>query len=140
SSLRSSRNCPPAAQGEHINTIAKKYKCSVTEIRQWNNLTSNYLTTGQKLIIYQPASTPAPAEVKKDPPKTATVGAAKEPTKVENTNSGTATYKYYTVKKGDSLWSIAQANGTTVEELKRLNGFGSKVVLHIGDKIKIKKL
>ncbi|CCO07373.1 LysM peptidoglycan-binding domain-containing protein [Desulforamulus hydrothermalis] len=28
---------------------------------------------------------------------------------------------FYTVKKGDSLWSISQAYGTTVEELKRAN-------------------
>lgn len=137
--------------GEHINTIAKKYKVSVDEIRSWNNLSSNYLATGQKLIIWQPAPvaaptvvTPAPtastapqqtttqAAAVKDPPKTTTAPST--------ASTGTATYKYYTVKKGDSLWSIAQANGTTVDELKRLNGFGPKVVLHIGDKIKVKKL
>lgn len=131
-------------KGEHINSIAKKYKVSVDEIRKWNNLSSNYLKVGQKLTIYQPAPTPAPTataaknppasntntEVKKDPPKTTTT----------SNNSGTATYKYYTVKKGDSLWTIAQAHGTTVEELRKLNGFGPKVVLHVGDKIKVKKL
>jgi len=130
-------------KGEHIATIAKKYKVSVDEIRKWNNLTSNYLKTGQKLIIWQPA--PAPSTATIDPPKApATTTVVKDPPKAETNNSnaaaGTATYKYYTVKKGDSLWTIAQANGTTVDELKRLNGFGSKVVLHIGDKIKIKKL
>lgn len=131
-------------KGEHINSIAKKYKVSVDEIRKWNNLTSNYLKPGQKLTIFQPApaATTTTAE-KKDPPKTTTTEVKKDPPKTENTtnkNSGTATYKYYTVKKGDSLWTIAQAHGTTVEELRRLNGFGPKVILHIGDKIKIKKL
>lgn len=130
--------------GEKINTIAKKYKCSVDEIRKWNNLSSNYLKTGQKLVIYTPASPAAtpPAAVKKDPPKTTVNYAPKDPVKADNSNKSpaTGTYKYYTVKKGDSLWSIAQANGTTVDELKRLNGYGAKVVLHVGDKIKVKKL
>ncbi len=126
--------------GEKIATIAKKYKVSIDEIRKWNNLTSNYLKTGQKLTIWQPA--PAATTAATVTPKPATTTAVKDPPKTEtNTNtSGTATYKYYTVKKGDSLWTIAQAHGTTVDELRRLNGFGTKVVLHIGDKIKIKKL
>ncbi len=126
-------------KGEHINTIAKKYKVSVDEIRKWNNLASNTLRTGQKLTIWQPVPVASPtagttpqATVVKDPPKAET--------NTNTTGSGTATYKYYTVKKGDSLWSIAQANGTTVDELKRLNGYGAKVVLHVGDKIKLKKL
>jgi membrane-bound lytic murein transglycosylase D len=136
-------------KGEHINTIAKKYKVSPDEIRTWNNLTSNTLRTGQKLTIWQPVPVESPSAsasntttsgtntqttAVKDPPKT------EAKTNTSTASSGTATYKYYTVKKGDSLWSIAQAHGTTVEELKRLNGFGSKVVLHVGDKIKLKKL
>lgn len=39
---------------------------------------------------------------------------------------------YYVVKKGDSLWSIARANGLTVDELKSLNNLSSNV-LHVGD-------
>ncbi len=126
-------------KGEHINSIAKKYKCSVDEIRKWNNLSSNYLKTGQKLVIYTPATVPAPVAVKKDPPKPTANAGVKDPPK-PTANAGAAQYQYYTVKNGDSLWSIAKAKGTTVEELKRLNGFSSKVVLHAGDKIKIKKL
>jgi membrane-bound lytic murein transglycosylase D len=132
-------------KGEHINTIAKKYKVSPDEIRKWNNLSSNTLRTGQKLTIWQPVPVPSPTTASTTTAGTNTqTTAVKDPPKpkpeVNASASGTATYKYYTVKKGDSLWSIAQANGTTVEELKRLNGFGSKVVLHIGDKIKLKKL
>jgi membrane-bound lytic murein transglycosylase D len=133
-------------KGEKINTIAKRYKCSVDEIRKWNNLSSNYLKTGQKLVIYMPApaaTTATTAPVKKDPPKTTTATTPNTPVKADNsgkTTTITGTYKYYTVKSGDSLWSIAQANGTTVDELKKLNGFGAKVVLHVGDKLKVKKL
>lgn len=43
---------------------------------------------------------------------------------------------YYIVKKGDSLWSIARANGLTVDELKSLNNLSSNV-LHVGDTLLI---
>ena len=43
---------------------------------------------------------------------------------------------YYVVKKGDSLWSIAIANGLTVDELKSLNNLSSNV-LHVGDALLI---
>lgn len=43
---------------------------------------------------------------------------------------------YYVVKKGDSLWSIARANGLTVDELKSLNNLTSNV-LHVGDTLLI---
>ena len=43
---------------------------------------------------------------------------------------------YYVVKKGDSLWSIARANGLTVNELKSLNKLSSNV-LHVGDTLLI---
>lgn len=43
---------------------------------------------------------------------------------------------YYVIKKGDSLWSIARANGLTVDELKSLNNLISNV-LHVGDTLLI---
>ena len=43
---------------------------------------------------------------------------------------------YYVVKKGDSLWSIARANGLTVNELKSLNNLSSNI-LHVGDTLLI---
>ena len=43
---------------------------------------------------------------------------------------------YYTVKKGDSLWSIAKANNTTVNEIKELNNLTSNS-LSIGQQLKL---
>ena len=42
----------------------------------------------------------------------------------------------YTVKKGDTLYKIAQANNTTVEELKRINGLTTNI-LSIGQVLKL---
>jgi len=42
--------------GENLSVIAKKYKCSVSDLKEWNNLKSTTLKVGQKLKVY-PAST-----------------------------------------------------------------------------------
>ena len=41
--------------GENLSVIAKKYKCSVSDLKEWNNLKSTTLKVGQKLKVY-PAS------------------------------------------------------------------------------------
>lgn len=43
---------------------------------------------------------------------------------------------YYIVKKGDSLWSIASKNGTTVDNIKRLNNLTNNN-LYIGQILKL---
>lgn len=46
---------------------------------------------------------------------------------------------YHTVQKGDTVYSLAKNNGTTVEELLKLNGM-KDFNIKIGQKIKIKTL
>uniref|UniRef100_A0A7V3ZXI9 LysM peptidoglycan-binding domain-containing protein n=1 Tax=candidate division WOR-3 bacterium TaxID=2052148 RepID=A0A7V3ZXI9_UNCW3 len=38
--------------GETLYSISKKYKVSVNQLKEWNNLNSNYIRSGQTLIIY----------------------------------------------------------------------------------------
>ena len=47
---------------------------------------------------------------------------------------------YYDVRKGDTLYSIAKRHGTTVDQLKKLNGFSDKSAssLKAGQKIRIR--
>ena len=50
-------------------------------------------------------------------------------------NSG-LNYKIYIVKKGDSLWKIANSNNITVDALKKLNNLATNL-LQIGQSLKI---
>ena len=94
--------------GDSLWSIAKKYGISVDELKAANNLTSNVLQIGQRLNI------PSMSGIT---------------TKPEN-------YINYTVKAGDSLYSIASKNDLTVQELKNYNNLTSNV-LQIGQILKI---
>ena len=39
-------------QGDYLNKIAKEYDVKVKDIRQWNNIYTDHLTIGQKIILY----------------------------------------------------------------------------------------
>lgn len=41
----------------------------------------------------------------------------------------------YTVKSGDTLWDIANANGVTVNDLVKWNGISNPDLIHVGQKI-----
>ena len=118
--------------GEHLSTIAKRYGCTVGEIKSWNNITSSSVKPGKKLTIYIYGKKP----VEKTKATIAENKTANTPESNANT-SVSGKYKYHLVQKGDSLYKISQKHKTTVDELKRLNNFGAKYSLMPGKKIRV---
>ena len=118
--------------GEHLSAIAKKFNCSVGDIKSWNGITTNTVKAGKKLTIYVVEKTTAVAK-----PIQPVENKAVSQTPPQNAKIAASTFKYYTVQNGDSLYKIANANKTTVDELKRLNNFGEKYSLLPGQKIKV---
>lgn len=102
--------------GDTLNSIANKYGISVDEIVNLNNLTSGILTVGQNILL--PLDT------------------IDEPIIEEENNIPGTTTTTYTVKSGDTLYSIANKFGTTVANLKTLNNLTSNS-LSIGQILKI---
>ena len=100
-------------KGETLGKIAQKYKCSVTNLKKWNNLSSNNIKVGQKLKVYPPES------------GSSSQGGGQS-------SSGTV----YTVKSGDTLWSIAKKHNVSVDYIKKKNNLKSNE-LKAGQKLKL---
>ena len=75
---------------------------------------------GQKLKVSGSAAKAAPAN---------NTGSAKA------SQGGGATY---TVRKGDTLYSIAKRNGTTVKKICQLNGISENSKIRAGQKLRVK--
>ncbi len=61
---------------------------------------------------------------------------AQTPTPPSATPAGESQWEYYTVQRGDTLYSIAVRFNTTVEELQRLNGL-SNTTIFVGQKLRV---
>ena len=131
--------------GDNPRAIAKKYKIGTSLLCEWNNIRHNKVRVGQKLAIYvddkSPVSKKGSKSAKTDVLK---VEASKEivqkPTEsITGKNSKLAgEFTYYTVRPGDSLYTIAkQFAGVSDQEIKLLNNIKNAKSLVIGQKLKI---
>ncbi|WP_452225455.1 LysM peptidoglycan-binding domain-containing protein [Lacinutrix chionoecetis] len=90
--------------GDYLGKIARKFGVRVSQIKKWNGLRSNDLKIGQRLTVYP-----------RNPSATTTT--SNTPKSVSNFSG-----KTYTVKSGDSLWSISQKfPGVSVQNIKEWN-------------------
>jgi len=111
--------------GETLNQIAMKNKVTVADIKNWNNLKNTVIHPGDELIV-------AKVEIKEEPQ--VSVAENKPANKKKNNNQ----FIYYTVQRGDTLWTIAQKHeGCSVEEIKKLNNIRNERSLKPGQKIKV---
>ena len=109
-------------KGDTLYSIARANNISVDTIMQDNSLTSNNLTVGKTLKIRIPSTNTIEIEECIGPDYT-------PPSENQNTTT-------YTVKKGDSLYSIANRFNTTVQAISNLNNLKTNN-LSIGQVLKI---
>ena len=86
------QNIYTVKSGDSLYSIAKRFNTTVNLIKEINNLTTNNLSIEQKLIIPN-----------------------------NNENNTSSEQNIYTVKSGDSLYSIAKRFNTTVDLIKEIN-------------------
>lgn len=111
--------------GDYLGRIARRYGVRVSQIKRWNGLRSNNLRIGQRLTIY-------PRRPVIDRPKKSTSKKA-----VATVNTGNS--ETYTVKSGDTLWSISKKfKGISVENLRSWNNI-SGTGIKPGMKLKLSK-
>ena len=126
-------------RGETLAAVARKLRVNRVDLAEANHLSvTSRIRPGQDLIIPRAPATllatrterPAPAAVASRaisaPAAVATVGR-------RSAESGTVTYR---VKRGDTLFSIAQLFDTTVDKLRSLNRLRSTRIA-VGDRLTV---
>ena len=118
-------------KGDTLLAIAKRNGVKAEQIKAWNKLSSNRLALNQKLRL----ATPEKVET-----KTAKVAKTNKPN-AEPHHASTAKaqpkQKQYTVRRGDTLYSIAQRFDVDLDDLRRWNKLTHKSRLFPGDKVTI---
>lgn len=101
-------------RGDTLAGISRRYGVSMANLQDWNKLNNpGDIIAGSSLTIYIPR------------PRGAAGGTAATDAII------------YTVKPGDTLWSIARAHNVTVSALRRTNGLEIRTAIHPGDRLRI---
>lgn len=91
--------------GESLSSIAAKYGVTISQLKEWNNLKSNQIYRGRKLIVY-----------------------SGNPKNLSSNYASNRTVTKYKVRKGDSLSEIAAKFGVTIAQLKKWNNLKSNSI------------
>lgn len=109
-------------KGDTLAEIAGKLGTEIDDLAKTNGLKKPYRLQ--------------PGQVLKNPKaKAAAASSSSKSTKASKPAASEA--KTYTVRSGDTLFGIAQRNGTTVDALRELNGMGRSTSLVPGRKLKL---
>ncbi len=100
--------------GDTLWAISRKFGVTITQLKSWNNLSSDMIYVGQKLSIQtgtgNTAVTPTPS------------------TPVVPNNPTTSNTQTYTVVAGDSVWKIAHQFGISMDTLRSLNNIQNNFI------------
>ena len=114
-------------RGETISKIARRYGVSTTSLKRWNGLRSNRIRRGQRLKIntYVKVEADEDADVSQNE---SVVSADAEKEEKQVAEKKPVKPKYHTVRRGETLGSIAAKYGVSVSDLRDWNGItGSNI-------------
>lgn len=114
--------------GETIYSIARRYNVTTAQLKTWNHLKTNHITHGQTLAVQRNAPVQA-VEI-----KTASTSEKLNTAKAKNSN-GKRTM--YTVRRGDTLHSIASRFNVAINDIQRWNRLTQKNSLRPGQKVTV---
>lgn len=121
-------------KGDVLGRIASRYGVSVRQLQQWNHIRGTNIRIGQVLVIYRRGSAPKAASSTSAAPSTASKSSSSA---APSASASSAEYTKYTVKKGDTLYSIAQKYpGISAENIMEYNNLSSTKIT-VGKVLKI---
>lgn len=117
-------------QGENLYTIANRYGVTAKDIRKWNGLGSNRVAKGKRLKLYVDnggiafaAAKPKATATQRTASTSATQAAVTTKAAASSPAANEKGFIAYTVKSGDSLYSIAKKYpGVSTKDLQQVNG------------------
>lgn len=115
-------------KGDSLNSIARQYNSDIDWIKQINKLQSNTIVVGQTLMV------PVASANKQHYRFSQTERLNQRQNQAPANN---LTRVNYTVKAGDTFWSIAKAHKVEIKNLARWNNKAPKDALRIGEKLVI---
>jgi membrane-bound lytic murein transglycosylase D len=110
-------------EGDSVSSVAREFHTTIDVIRELNSLPSGVLTVGSTLRV--------PSAVTTLPPKVLAAAA-----RVDKPNAARKP-RLHVVKRGDSLWAIAQRHGMDVRTLARMNGMSTTDTLRAGQRLRL---
>ena len=110
--------------GETLSHISKKYRSSVSLIKQVNNIRGTQIRAGKYLMV--PTATKSL--------NTYTLSQSSRIASIQNTNRA-GTKRVHIVRPGQSLWSISRSYGVSTRALAKWNGMAPIDTLRVGQKL-----
>ena len=110
-------------RGDSLRSIAQRAGVKESQLKTWNHLKSTRLVLNQKLYVSAPSDSGG------------TKSRATARTAARAALASQAKAQRYTVRRGDTLHSIAQRFDVEIKDLTRWNKLSARKALHPGDKM-----
>ena len=124
-------------KGDTLFGLSRRHNVSVADLKSANGLTSSALKLGQELVLPGAGGAPRQGGGTVQPVGMTGDGAPRLEPRAEATPSDDSG-DGYVVKRGDSLYKIARANGMTLAELQRINAISDPKKVMPGTVLKLK--
>lgn len=118
--------------GETLGAIARRYSVSVEDLRVANKLRGNTIHPGQELMV---TANPGRAPARTTAATARNIAATIERSSQDSGSS--VRPSSHTIRRGETLWSIAQTHGVSLESLAEQNGLRRNSTLKVGQKLVI---
>lgn len=122
-SATTSGNTYTVVSGDSVWSIANKHGISMDQFRSLNNIKNDFVYPGQKVVVSGSSAT-----------STSTTTS----TTVSSQTSSSAAGNTYTVAAGDSVWSVANKHGISMDQFRNWNNIKNDFI-YPGQKVVVKQ-